>query len=159
MIITLYFLFHLSTACSFSRIRIYLYLIITRHSCHDSHDQIINLRIARPTNNKKSSQTSMLGLMFIVHPWNSHRPSICPSIRGITRTRVHAFYRIRGKSRPGHTPFLFSHPSVLYFLFHAGIPTRTLYALLLKGASRFLLAILSRPEVSFLLLFLLSSNM
>lgn len=93
-----------------------------------------------------------------MYPWDSHRPSICPSVRPYHTDALHAFRRVRGKSRPGHTPFLFSHPPVLYFLLHAGIPTRTLYALLFKGVSQFLLVPLFPAPRSFVPLSLSSSS-
>lgn len=52
------------------------------------------------------------------------------------RTFRLSLFRVRGKSRPGPTPFLLSHtkPPVLYFLLRVGIPAAALYALLLKAS-------------------------
>lgn len=92
-----------------------------------------NPSVARETN-KGASLTSVSGSACL---WDAYCSSVCP--RYHTDTRAYPFSRVRGKSRPGPTPFLFSRPvpPVLYFLLHAGIPDAALYALLLKGACRF----------------------
>lgn len=102
----------------------------------------------------------MLAYFVLTNYMSPVCPSVCPSVRSSavsherTLPRVSTFFlflsfsfslfRVRGKSRPGPTPFLFSHsgPPVLYFLLHAGIPAVTLYARLLKAASCSSLALL-----------------
>lgn len=105
---------------------------------------------------------SVLGLSM-VYPLDAHRSFVCPSVRPSAVSHGRAYTRSVGSvanRAPGPPLFFFPirGPPVLYFLLHAGIPTRALYALLLKGKPPgFPLATLSRPpRVSFLFLFPLS---